>query len=74
LGKDIAWYGRKLDGNDPEDLRIIESQRTAKVYPFPIEEEYDQIRRASTKVIKEFFDTLMTSAVNHAAPVGSAPT
>jgi hypothetical protein len=69
LGANLAWYGRPLDRNNPDDVPLIQQQTLANVKRFPIVEDFDQIRRSYSSAIKDFFNQIMDKQMNYAAPV-----
>jgi len=57
-----------LDVKNPDDVPFLQQQTMADVKGFPIEEDFDQIRRSYSSIIKEFFNQIMDDETNHAAP------
>ncbi|KIM73704.1 hypothetical protein PILCRDRAFT_15000 [Piloderma croceum F 1598] len=73
-GQYLAWYGQILDPEEDDDLRLIHDQKAAKIKGFPIEEDFDYIRREYSHIVKLFFDKVMTIDINYAAPTKLVPT
>jgi hypothetical protein len=68
-GKNIAWYGRRLDAEIESDKHIIEQHEKAGHRPHPVEEDFDAVRRGYGTVIRTFFNDLINNPVNHLTPV-----
>ncbi|KIM74589.1 hypothetical protein PILCRDRAFT_92537 [Piloderma croceum F 1598] len=73
FGEELTWYGRPLDRNKPDDVPFIQQQNLGNIKGFPIEEEFDQIRRSYSSVIKDFFNQIMDNQLNYAAPMKLVP-